>query len=121
MILAECYEAMGGDYESVRQRIPKDEMIERFLKKFLADPCFGNLGTSLQEVNFPEAFRAAHSLKGVCYNLGLTRLGDSAAVLTDLLREKDTEKIDLAQCNVLFQKVAEDYQVVIDCIKQLGS
>ena len=43
MNLAERFEAMGGDYESVRQRIPKDEMIERFLKKFLADPCYDTL------------------------------------------------------------------------------
>lgn len=121
MMLMECFDAMGGDYDSVRQRIPKDEMIERFLKKFLADPCFDDLNRSLQEANFPEAFRAAHSLKGVCYNLGLTRLGDTASVLTELLREKDTEKIDPAQCEELFQKVAEDYQVVTDSIKQLDS
>ena len=120
-MLMECFDAMGGDYDSVRQRIPKDEMIERFLKKFLADPCFDDLNRSLQEANFPEAFRAAHSLKGVRYNLGLTRLGDAASVLTELLREKDTEKIDPAQCEELFQKVAEDYQVVTDSIKQLDS
>ena len=41
--------------------------------------------------------------------------------MTELLREKDTEKIDPAQCEELFQKVAEDYQVVTDSIKQLDS
>lgn len=119
MILTECFEAMGGDYESVRQRIPKDDLIVGFLNKFLADPCFDTLSRSLQEANMPEAFRAAHSLKGVCYNLGLDRLGDSASALTELLRDKAAEEVDMAQCQVLFRKVAEDYQLVIDSIHQL--
>lgn len=121
MNLAECFEAMGGDYESVRQRIPKDEMIERFLKKFLADPCYDTLCKSWEDLNYPEAFRAAHSLKGVCYNLGLNGLGDSASVLTDYLREKKPEEIDRVQCEVLLQKVTSDYRKVIDGIRQLNS
>ena len=76
---------------------------------------------SWEDLNYPEAFRAAHSLKGVCYNLGLNGLGDSASVLTDYLREKKPEEIDRVQCEVLLQKVTSDYRKVIDGIRQLNS
>lgn len=31
MLLKECYDAIGGDYESVKHRISKEEIIEKFV------------------------------------------------------------------------------------------
>lgn len=37
MSLKECYVKLGGDYEEVLARLFSEDMVMRFLKKFLSD------------------------------------------------------------------------------------
>ena len=78
MTVKECYEAMGGDYEDVMRRLRKDERVEKFLMKVLDDKSFQLLTDSMEAQNMDEAFRAAHTLKGICQNLSLNRLYGSS-------------------------------------------
>lgn len=95
MFLEECYKAFGGELESVKERILKDK-------------------------NYAEAFRAARSLKGVCFKLGIQKLGETASIMTEYLRGKDSGQIDEAHCERLFQLVSSDYAIAVEAIKQLG-
>ena len=52
-------------------------------------------------------------------NLGFVRLGRSSSDLTELLRGKDAQQIDRAQCEELWKQVTEDYEQVIDAINCL--
>ena len=47
MQLKECYDVFGGDYESVRQRMPREQMIRKFVLRFLSDPSYELLCSSL--------------------------------------------------------------------------
>lgn len=118
MQLKECYDAFGGDYDSVKERISKDEMIEKFLVKFLSEPSYENLCNSLEQEDYQEAFRAAHSMKGVCANLGFSELGENASVLTEYLRGKEKDQIDKNQCQELLVKVTENYRKVTGTIER---
>ena len=70
MTVKECYEQMGADYEGVLGRLRSEVLIKKFAKKFLDDGSFRSLKDNLAQKNGEEAFRAAHTLKGVCQNLG---------------------------------------------------
>ena len=70
----ECYEYMGADYNNVMSRLGSEAMVKRFAVKFLNDTSFVNLKQALQDKDVNEAFRAAHTLKGVCLNLGFNNL-----------------------------------------------
>ena len=70
MTVKECYEQMGADYEGVLGRLRSEVLIKKFAKKFLDDGSFRSLKDNLVQKNGEEAFRAAHTLKGVCQNLG---------------------------------------------------
>ena len=48
MLLKECYNLFGGDYEVVRQRMMKDEIIEKFVIKFLTEPSYQNLCDTIE-------------------------------------------------------------------------
>ena len=62
-----------------------------------------------------EAFRAAHTLKGVSANLGFDRLQASAGRLTELLRpETDTIPDDAAS---FLEEVRLDYEVTVNAIR----
>ena len=62
-----------------------------------------------------EAFRAAHTLKGVSANLGFSRLLASAGALTELLRE-EAETIP-GGAAALLEEVKQDYEVTVSAIR----
>ena len=65
MTLQECYAALEGDYQGVLGRLTSERMVQKFVLKFLNDGSFDLLVRSMEEENYQEAFRAAHTIKGV--------------------------------------------------------
>lgn len=64
--------------------------------------------------NREEAFRAAHTIKGVCSNLAFTQLLQFSSQLTELLREDGG---DSEQVQALFGQVRESYQRTAQAIR----
>ena len=71
MSLEIAYAAMGGDLETVRGRLLTDERIEKFAKIFLQDTSMQTLESALEAGDLPEAYRGAHTLKGLEPRFGL--------------------------------------------------
>ncbi|WP_298031304.1 Hpt domain-containing protein [uncultured Dysosmobacter sp.] len=80
--------------------------------KFLEDKSCGLLRTSMAEKNYEEAFRAAHTIKGVCQNLRFTRLGKSSSRLSDALHHGWTPEAD-----TLLEQVRADHLAVTAAIR----
>ncbi len=116
MTVEECYEVMKGDYQDVLSRLRTDERIKKFLVKVLSDPSFAQLCSAMESRNLEEAFRAAHTLKGVCKNMSITGLAYSASNLTEALRGRQEYGEDLEQ---LLKKVKKDYALTMACIQML--
>ena len=116
MTIQESYARMGGNYDDVVSRLRADDRIKRFLLKVAEDKSFALLCDMLAERNMSEAFRAAHTLKGVSSNLSLTRLYDSACAITEALRDK-TEYDPAVE--PLLERVKADYALTIECIKAI--
>ena len=117
MTVQECYEAFGGNYQEVISRLRTDERVARFLQKVVDDGSYKLLCESIDTGNVDEAFRAAHTLKGVCGNLSITRFGESSSALCEYLRENRV--IDDKVMSMLPQ-VKADYELTINSIKQLA-
>ena len=115
MTVKECYEQMGADYEGVLGRLRSEVLIKKFAKKFLDDGSFRSLKDNLAQKNGEEAFRAAHTLKGVCQNLGFTNLYQPAYELTEVLRAGTLEG-----SKEWFDRVTEQYNITIDAIRAVG-
>jgi HPt (histidine-containing phosphotransfer) domain-containing protein len=92
------------------------KQIIRFLGKFLNDKSFEALCTAMEQKNVEEAFRAAHTLKGVSQNLALTKLGRSVERLTERLRNATEYTDDL---NPMLEEVKADYAMVKQAISNL--
>jgi HPt (histidine-containing phosphotransfer) domain-containing protein len=86
MTVKECYTKLEGDYEGVLSRLMKDALVSRFLLMFLDDKEHTAFHEALDAGDYPTAFRAVHTLKGACLNLGFTKLAGFADVLTETLR-----------------------------------
>ncbi len=112
MTLKECYEILGGGYEDVLSRFMSERLVQKFVIKFLDDKSFDTLKSSLEIGNYEEAFRAAHTIKGICQNLGFEKLLHSSSSLTEALRNKQYNITD-----ELFLKVQADY---IDAVRAIN-
>ena len=104
MTLEECYTALGGDYQDVLGRLRSEKLVSKFLVKFLDDGSYDLLVTSMDKGDWSEAFRAAHTIKGVCQNLDFTRLYRSSSQLSEALRNGFTP-----EAPALAEQVKEDY------------
>lgn len=120
MKIEEFYAAIGGDYEGVMSRLMNEAMIGRFILKFLDDLSYDNLKTTLLNEDYKEAFRAAHTLKGVSQNLGFTKLYEADAELTERLRgAQDGEAVNTEGFDVLLEKITEEYNKTVNAIKAI--
>ena len=115
MTIVECYQQLGGNLENVKTRLPSDSLIKRFIIKFLDDSSYSELCDALQKGQRNEAFRAAHTLKGVCANLGFDQLENSASALTELLRPKDIGIPEEAVS--MMNEVKRDYEITVGAIR----
>lgn len=104
MTIQECYAALEGDYQEVLGRLYSEALVQRFVGRFLSDQSFQQLEQSLKEGSYEEAFRAAHTLKGVTQNLSFTKLYQSSHEITEALRTKDYDAAAR-----LFPRVEADY------------
>ena len=104
MTIQECYAQMGADYNEVFRRLYNEAMIRKFVLLFPKDDSFHNL----------EAFRAAHTLKGVCQNLGFSNLYAPAVTLTETLRAGQ-----LDGTAEQFAEVEKQYRITMAAIQAL--
>ena len=115
MTIQECYEAIGGNYEDVLGRLQNDALIRKFTLKFLEDQSYLQLKQALENKNYEDAFRSAHTLKGVSQNLSFDRLYEVSNELTELLRDRTGEQPGISEA---MEKVTEVYEMMIEEIKK---
>ncbi len=114
MNIQECYENMGADYKDVLGRLSSEGLVTRIVKKFVDDTSFKDLKEGLETKNIDLAFRGAHTLKGVCLNLGFKQMTEDAVNLTEILRSGTFDGT-----SELFDKLRASYEKTIEEIKKL--
>lgn len=88
----------GADVEGTLHRFMGNEaLFLKFLMKFKDDTNYAGLTENLDQGNYEEAFKYAHTLKGVSANLGLDPICRPVSALTELLRGKTASEVDLGQ------------------------
>lgn len=105
------YQIAGGDYAGVIGRLRTNERVAKFVTMFADDASFNNLVTNMADQNWEEAFRAAHTLKGISRDMGFVDLSDYASEITEALRADDHER-----ANMLLPTVQEEYEQVANAI-----
>ena len=112
MTLQECYAALGGDYNDALGRLRSEKLVNKFVLRFLDDKSCELLCASMEAKEYEEAFRAAHTIKGICSNLAFTALGKSSSELSEALRHGYTPGAE-----ALAEQVKEDYRRTVEAIR----
>lgn len=102
-------QTMGMDTDGALRRFSGNRALyEKFLLKFSDDDNFAKAMDALAAGDWEELFKAAHTIKGVAGNLGLTTLYESSAAVVSSLRADDQEGARTA-C----ESLARAYQALI--------
>lgn len=115
MTIRECYKKMNGDFDDVMQRLGSESFIQRFMLRFLDDTSFQMIKDGIANGDVDLAFRGAHTLKGVCSNLGFSKLCEASSELTEILRSRNLKGYEAA-----FNKVETQYQITVEAIQSLN-
>lgn len=111
----EIYELAGGDPDRALARLGgNEEMLMHFIRLFANDGSFSALQEYLASERTKDAFRAAHTLKGICANLGFDGLYEKSSEITEFLRHGGLES-----ATVHFPVLAEAYGKTIDAINRV--
>lgn len=117
MTLRECYESLEADFDkAVARMCNKEAMLAKFALKFVNDPTYSELVSSYESGDLKTAFRMAHTLKGLCLNLGLDKLQSSSSELTEALRDQENPAPNAAE---LFETVKRDYEATATALRSV--
>ncbi|MEG2731875.1 MAG: Hpt domain-containing protein [Clostridium sp.] len=106
--LLERLERYGADVEGAMGRFLEDhDLYGTCFSLFLKEDNFEKLGIALSEKDYTEAFEAAHTLKGVAGNMGLTPIYDVICTMVENLRSQD------------YSHVTEQYEEIMENLEQL--
>ena len=113
--LEKFYSAIGSNANPVIERFGGNaEITKRFIKKFAAEESYENLKKALASNEAEEAFRAAHTLKGICLNLGFDCLFEKSSIITEYSRSKN-----IVDANKFFPELEREYIKLIALLQEL--
>lgn len=113
MTIQECYECIGADYNDVLKRLQMERLVIKYVLKFLNDTNFETLEKALKQKDYEDAYRAAHTLKGISANLGFSCVYEYSTQLSELLKQNKTEELEDS-----FTQLKKAYLGVVSVVKQ---
>ena len=108
---------IGVDYNEVINRfMGKEDFYLRMLKKFLNDKNYEGLKHAVEQKNWPEAFTYAHTVKGLCGNLGLGGILEYIVPLTEEVRSEPYDEENIVN---YMSSAVQAYEKTVEVIQSL--
>lgn len=108
-------EAIGIDVDDALKRfVNNDKLMAKFMKKFLTDPCYGQLVEAIKSGNVETSFKSAHTLKGVAGNLSMKQLFAVVSEATEHFRAGNFEP-----GAAVMPRITEQYELTIKTLKEI--
>ncbi len=121
MTVKELYDSIGGSYESAQRILPTEQLIGKFIVRFLDDTSCQRLLDASAGGDSKAIFEAAHSMKGVCANLGLNNLSEAAGVITEEFRPGKTPTLTPEELAQRMEALKADYGHAIEEIRKFAA
>lgn len=116
MLFKDILEAYGVDYQPTMERFMRNEKLYlKFLDMLFQDKNLQKLGEALETNNLSISFEAAHTLKGVTANMGLTPLYSAICEIIEPLRAEKQHN----DYQILYQKICLEFEKVNELRQKL--
>ena len=115
--LEQFFVCVGGNAKEVVGRLGGDPgLVIHFLSKFEKDGSFQSLCDALNNDDGETAFRAAHTMKGLCATLGLQNLFEKSSAITEMLRGGGA----IQPAKDAMPALKKEYDSTIEALKRLN-
>ena len=118
MTIQELYQNMGADYEQAIRVMRLDKLVDKHIRKLAANGVVDQLIEAGRGMNPTELFETAHAVKGVCANLGLTRLSQAASEIAEEYRPGKSRRFTDAQVLEKIRQIVQQYQKIVEEIQK---
>lgn len=110
MTLKELYDSIGGDYDQALRVLRMDKLVDKHIRKLTKNGVVESLLAAGETMDAQQLFETAHAVKGVCANLGLTKIADAASEITEDYRPGSTRKFTDAEITEKLGALSELYR-----------
>ena len=109
MTIQELYQSINGDYEQAVRVLRMDKLIDKHIRKLTKNGVVEKLIDAGDSMDPTLLFESAHAVKGVCGNLGLTKLAAAASEIAEEFRPGNPRTLTDAQVSERIRGIAELY------------
>ena len=111
---AEILKRAGIDYDrGVKRFVGRAHLYEKALSKFPKDSTFSRIRAAYAAGDKEQLFASVHECKGMCGNIALTSLYETADTMVQMLRGGAYSETELAAA---YEKLEREYHVVYDAV-----
>ena len=118
MTLQELYRNIDGDYDQALKVLRMDKLLDKHIRKLTQNGVVDRLVEAGQSMDPTQLFEAAHAAKGVCANLGLTRLAEAASEIAEEFRPGNPRLMSDAEVAEKLRQIATQYAKTADGIQK---
>ena len=116
MTLNELYAQIGGDYDQALRVLRIEKLVDKHIRKLPKGGVADALIEAGKTMDPTQLFETAHAVKGVCGNLGLTKLAAAASEITEEFRPGSGRKLSDAEVGERLRSFEALYQQTRDGI-----
>ena len=118
MTLQELYSEIGGNYEQATRVLRVEKLIDKHIRKLTKNGVIDSLLNAGETLDPTQMFETAHAMKGVCANLGLSKLAESASELAEEYRPGTPRELSDSDVKQRLEVIRELYAKTKDGIKK---
>jgi len=121
MTLEELYANIGGDYEQALKVLRMDKLIDKHIRKLTKNGVVDSLIAAGDTMDPTQLFETSHAVKGICANLGLTKISNAASEVSEEFRPGNPRTMSDEEVKQKLGEIAELYQVTAEGIERYAS
>ncbi len=118
MTLQELYSVIGGDYDKAMCVLRIEKLLDKHIRRFAENDSVEKLLSACDIMDQNELFEAAHALKGVSANLGLTYITSAASEISEEFRSGNERTMSDDEVKNKVNEIRDMFNRTVDSIKQ---
>ncbi len=118
MTLQELYQKIGGDYNQAIRVLRMEKLMDKHIRKLPKNGVVDALLKAGETMDPVQIFEAAHAVKGVCANLGLTGIAETASDIAEEYRPGNARGLTDEQVTEKIARVDQLYRHTVEVITQ---
>ena len=95
---------------TLKRFMGNEKIYMKFLMKFPEDKNYDAIMENMKNHDYDAVFNGVHTLKGVSANLGLNPVYNAASQITELLRNRGEQQVDIDKLNEYMTGLQEAYE-----------